>query len=181
MSPVSRFGGSATRSLYRPGAVGGHLLSREANYASLQVDEGIGDQDAEQSLRRQAELGRLLSAAAGYRVVAGDGTHVGWLDHVRYEQHADHPDEIVVRRRGLLLKRRRAFPFSVVETVRPRERTVVLRLDRVTLERSPSAQALVVRVGERRTPRRSLQSAASTAEPSLLRRLWQRIERGGSP
>ena len=52
----------------------------------------------------------------------------------RYEQHADHPDEIVVRRRGLLLKRRRGFPFSGVETVRPRERTVVLRLDRVTLE-----------------------------------------------
>jgi hypothetical protein len=104
------------------------------------VDQGIGDQGAEQSLRREAELGRLLSAAAGYRVVAGDGsTHVGWLDHVRYEQHADHPDEIVVRRRGLLLKRRRAFPFSDVETVRPRERTVVLRLDRVTLERSPAA------------------------------------------
>ena len=103
------------------------------------MDQGIGDQDAEQSLRRQAEFGRLLSAAAGYRVVAGDGTHVGWLDHVRYEQHADHPDEIVVRRRGLLVTRRRAFPFSDVETVRPRERTVVLRLDRVTLERSPSA------------------------------------------
>jgi hypothetical protein len=103
------------------------------------VDQGIGDQDAEESLRRQAELGRLLSAAAGYRVVASDGTRVGWLDHVRYEQHADHPDEIVVRRRGLLLKRRRVFPFSGVETVRPRERTVVLRLDRVTLERSPSA------------------------------------------
>ena len=109
----------------------------ELRFSSM--DQGIGDQDAEQSLRRQAELGRLLSAAAGYRVVAGDGTHVGWLDHVRYEQHADHPDEIVVRRRGLLLKRRRAFPFSDVETVRPRERTVVLRLDRVTLELSPSA------------------------------------------
>jgi hypothetical protein len=92
-----------------------------------------------QSLRRQAELGRLLSAAAGYRVVAGDGTHLGWLDHVRYERHADHPDEIVVRRRGLLLKRHRAFPFSRVETVRPRERAVVLGLDRVTLERSPPA------------------------------------------
>jgi hypothetical protein len=39
----------------------------------------------------------------------------------------------------LLLKRHRAFPFSRVETVKPRERTVVLRLDRVTPERSPSA------------------------------------------
>ena len=116
----------------------GILLSREANYASP-VDQGLADQGAEQSLGRQAELGRLLSAAAGYRVVTGDGTRVGWLDHVRYEQHADHPDEIVVRRRGLLLKRRRAFPFGRVETVRQRERTVVLRLDLVTLERSQSA------------------------------------------
>jgi hypothetical protein len=104
------------------------------------VDQVIGDRDAQQRLRRQSELGRLLSAAAGYRVVEGDGTYVGWLDHVRYEQYADHPDEIVVvRRRGVLLKRDRAFPFSRVEAVKPRERTVVLRLDRVTLERSPSA------------------------------------------
>ena len=103
------------------------------------MDQGVGDQVAEQSLRRQAELGRLLSAAAGYRVVAGDGTHVGWLHHVRYEQHADHPDEIVVRRRGFLPKRRRAVSFSRVETVRPRERTVVLRRGRGTLERLPSA------------------------------------------
>src|SRR3989442_3101060 len=115
------------------------LLAGEADYASLPVCEGIGDQGAEQSLRRQAELGRLLSGAAGYRVVAGDGSHVGWLDHVRYEQHADHPDEIVVRLRGLLLKRRRTFLFSDVETVRPRERTVVLRLHRVRLQPSPSA------------------------------------------
>lgn len=99
--------------------------------------QGTGDESAEQGLRRQAELGRLLAAAEGYRVVASDGTHVGWLDHVRYERHVDHPDEIVVRRR-LLPKRRRAVPFSSVEAVRPRERTVVLRLDRSVLERSPS-------------------------------------------
>jgi hypothetical protein len=104
------------------------------------VDQGIGDEEAQQSLKRQSELGRLLSAATGYRVVADDDTFVGWLDHVRYEQYADRPDElVVVRRRGLLLKRARAFPFSRVEAVRPRERTVVLRLERVTLERSPSA------------------------------------------
>ncbi|HLB19945.1 MAG TPA: hypothetical protein VK613_12530, partial [Gaiellaceae bacterium] len=45
----------------------------------------IGDQGAEQSGRRQAELGRLLAAADGYQVVASDGTH---LDHVRYERYA---------------------------------------------------------------------------------------------
>ncbi len=130
---------SVSRSLYGPDAVGGHPAEPGSELRFSPVDQGIGDQGVEQSLRRQAELGRLLSAAAGYRVVGGDGTHVGWLDHVRYEQHADHPDEIVVRRRGLLLKRRRVFPFSGVETVRPRERTVVLRLDRAMIERSPSA------------------------------------------
>ncbi|MGZ4393048.1 MAG: hypothetical protein ACXVRK_13170 [Gaiellaceae bacterium] len=98
--------------------------------------EEIGDQGVEQSGRMQAELGRLLAAADGYQVVASDGTHLGRLDHVRYKRYADHPDEIVVRRRGLLLKRHRAFPFSRVETVKPRERTVVLRLDRSALERS---------------------------------------------
>lgn len=122
--------------LYRRDAVAGHPAEPGSELRFSPVDQGIGDQDAEQSLRRQAELGRLLSAAAGYRVVTSDGsTHVGWLDHVRYEQHADHPDEIIVRRRGLFLRRRRAFPFSDVETVRPSERTVVLRLDRITLER----------------------------------------------
>jgi len=104
----------------------------------LSVHQGIGDESAEQSLRRQAELGRLLAAAEGYRVVAIDGTQVGRLDHVRYERHADHPDAIVVRRRGFLPRRHRALPFSAVEAVKPRERTVVLRLDHSALVRSPS-------------------------------------------
>jgi hypothetical protein len=99
------------------------------------VQQGFGDQSAEQSSRSQAELGRLLAAAEGYRVVVSDGTRVGWLDHVRYERHADHPDEIVIRQRGLLLKRRAALPFSAVEAVKPRERTVVVRIDLSTLER----------------------------------------------
>jgi hypothetical protein len=81
----------------------------------------------ERSERAQAELGRLLAAASGYRVLASDGTHLGWLDHVRYERHADHPDEVVVRSRRLLATRRRVFPFSAVADVRQGERTVVLR------------------------------------------------------
>jgi hypothetical protein len=99
------------------------------------------DEGVERSLRRQAELGRLLAAAAGYRVVASDGRQVGTLDHIRYRRHADHPDEIIVRRHALFTRRRRALPFSAVETVRARERTVVLRLDSSALERSPSARA----------------------------------------
>lgn len=100
--------------------------------------QGPNDQ-SEQSMRTRAELGRLLAAAGGYRVVVSDGTQLGWLDSVRYERHADHPDEIVVRRRGVLPRRRRALPFSAVEAVRPGERTVVLRVGRGALGRSPSA------------------------------------------
>jgi hypothetical protein len=91
------------------------------------VQEGGGDERSERSGRTQAELGRLLAAAGGYRVLASDGTHLGWLDHVRYERHADRPDEVVVRSRRLLARRRRALPFSAVAEVRQRERTVVLR------------------------------------------------------
>ncbi len=108
----------------------------EARYASFAVAQEIGDQGAEPSVRRQAELGRLLAAADGYQVVASDGTHLGRLDHVRYQRYADHPDEIVVRRRAVFSKRRRALPFSAVETVRVRERTIVLRLDQSALGRS---------------------------------------------
>ena len=50
------------------------------------MPEGSGDESTEGSLRRQAELGRLLAAAEGYRVFASDSKHVGWLAHVRYER-----------------------------------------------------------------------------------------------
>jgi hypothetical protein len=101
------------------------------------VQQRVGDESAEQSLRSQAELGRLLAAAEGYRVLASDGAPVGWLDHVRYERYADHPDEILIRRHVLLPRRRGALPFSAVAEVSPRQRTVVLRLNRNALARSP--------------------------------------------
>jgi len=112
---------------------------RRPHYA-CRVQGRSDDEGIEQRLRRQAELGRLLAAAAGYRVVASDGRQVGALDHVRYRRHADHPDEIIVRRRVLFPKRRRAS-LQRRRAVRARERTVVLRLDSSALERSPSARA----------------------------------------
>ena len=104
----------------------GHRADRGSGLRFSPVREGSGDESVEQGLRRQAELGRLLAAAGGYRVVASDGAQLGWLDHIRYERHVDRPDEIVIRRRGLF-PRRRALPFAAVEGVRPSERTVVLR------------------------------------------------------
>ncbi len=76
------------------------------------MPEGNANESTERSLKTQAELGRLLAAAKGYRVLAEDGRPVGWLDHVRYERHADHPDEIVVRSRSLLRPRQRALPLT---------------------------------------------------------------------
>ena len=103
------------------------------------VPEGSRNESTERSLRTEAELGRLLAAADGYRVVTSSGKQIGWLDHVRYERHADRPDEIVVRSRRLFGTRRRSLPFEAVAVVRPRERTVVLRTTHGAIERSPSA------------------------------------------
>jgi sporulation protein YlmC with PRC-barrel domain len=86
--------------------------------------------------RERAELGRRLAASAGYLVLASDGRHIGVVDHIRYEQHADYPDEIVVRRRNALLRRRRAIPFDSVQAVDPRQRTVTLRIDSTAVDRS---------------------------------------------
>ena len=90
--------------------------------ARRQEDGGDG-----RSGRTHAELGRFLTAAAGYRVLASDGTYLGWLDHVRYERYADHPDELIVSSRRHLATRRRVLPFSAVAEVRQRDRTVVVR------------------------------------------------------
>jgi hypothetical protein len=114
----------------------GVLADLEGRLRFVAVTQEIGDQGADQSGGREAELGRLLAAADGYLVVASDGTHLGRLDHVRYQRYADHPDEIVVRRRPVFPRRRRALPFSAVETIRARDRTIVLRLDQSALERS---------------------------------------------
>jgi membrane protein YdbS with pleckstrin-like domain len=88
----------------------------------------------ERRFREHAELGRLLSACQGYLVLTSDGMHLGVVDHVRYEQHADHPDEIVIRRRSILWRRRRSIPFTAVAAVDPGQRTVTLTIDSMGLE-----------------------------------------------
>jgi len=75
--------------------------------------------------KRLATIGRLLSAAAGYEVRTQDGAKLGTVEHVRYERHADRPDEIIVRVPGLL-RRRRSFPLRAVVDVKPREQVVVI-------------------------------------------------------
>ena len=82
-----------------------------------------------------SRLGRLLATAEGYQVLSSDGRYIGVVDHVRYRQHADHPDEISIRRRNVLWKRRRLIPFSAIEKVDERNRTIAVRLTAEEIER----------------------------------------------
>jgi hypothetical protein len=59
------------------------------------------------------------------------------IDDLRYQQHFEHPDAIIVRRKGLLGRRRRLVPFDAVEGVDQRRQQVVLRVDRRALNRLP--------------------------------------------
>jgi hypothetical protein len=80
----------------------------------------------ESQLREPAEIGRLLSSAEGYLVLDEEGRPCGRLDHVRYERHADYPDEIVVRRG--LFRQKRVLPFEAVAAVDRKNKTVLLRI-----------------------------------------------------
>jgi hypothetical protein len=79
----------------------------------------------ESQLIERGELGRLLASAAGYLVLDEEGRPCGHLDHVRYERHADYPDEIIVRRG--LCRKRRVLPFEAVAAVDRKNKTVLLR------------------------------------------------------
>ena len=80
----------------------------------------------ESQLRERGEIGRLLASAEGYLVLDEDGRPSGRLDHIRYERHADRPDEIVVRRG--LFRRRLVLPFEAVAAVDGKNETVLLRV-----------------------------------------------------
>ena len=83
-------------------------------------------QTSEQSAN---ELGRLLAGAQGYTVYTHDGVLLGALERVRYETQVSRPDDIVVRGRGLVRRRRSTFPFESIYAVSPHEGKVVLRPD----------------------------------------------------
>jgi hypothetical protein len=59
-------------------------------------------------------------------VIALDGRDVGVLDHVRYERHTDHPDEIVIRRQVFLWDRYATLAFGEVSNVDPARERVYL-------------------------------------------------------
>lgn len=75
------------------------------------------------------ELGRLLAGAQGYTVYTHGGVLLGALERVRYETQVSRPDDIVVRGRGLVRRRRSTVPFESIYAVSPHEGKVVLRPD----------------------------------------------------
>jgi hypothetical protein len=81
------------------------------------------------SVQSANELGRLLAGAQGYRVFTHEGVVLGALEQVRYETQVSRPDDIVVCRGGLFRRRRRTFPFELIDVVSARENKVVLRPD----------------------------------------------------
>lgn len=82
-------------------------------------------------------LGRRLADSVGFRVIGLDGREVGVLEHVRYEQHTDHPDEIVFRSRLLLWERLGVAAFGEVSAVDPSTERVYLAVPAASVRRSP--------------------------------------------
>ena len=67
-------------------------------------------------------------------MIALDGRDVGVLDHVRYERHMDHPDEIVIRRQVFLWDRYATVSFDEVSNVDPARERVYLSVPHGTIE-----------------------------------------------
>ena len=67
-------------------------------------------------------------------MVALDGRDVGVLDHMRYERHMDHPDEVVIRRRVFLWDRYATVSFDEVSNVDPARERVYLSVPHGTIE-----------------------------------------------
>jgi sporulation protein YlmC with PRC-barrel domain len=78
------------------------------------------------SLRDAALLGYRLSQAHGFDVITSDGRKLGRLQRLRYERHAEYPEELIVHRGRLLWKRDQHIPFHRVEHVEPRARLIRL-------------------------------------------------------
>jgi hypothetical protein len=81
-------------------------------------------------------LGRRLADSVGFRVIALDGRELGLLEHVRYRNHTDHPDEIVFRRRRLLWERLGVVPFDDVSAVDPAAERVYLAVSAASVNQS---------------------------------------------
>jgi hypothetical protein len=99
----------------------------------LTAERSKTERDREDVLK----LGARLADAEGFRVIALDGRDVGEVEHVRYRRHADHPDEIVIKRRILLRHRLGVVGFEEVAAVDPDRRRVYLAIPTAAIRRLP--------------------------------------------
>jgi hypothetical protein len=79
-------------------------------------------------------LGARLANSEDFRVVALDGREIGMLENVRYEKHADHPDDILIRRRYLLWDRYTTVSFEDVANVDPERERIYLAIPSNSVE-----------------------------------------------
>ena len=84
--------------------------------------------DTEREREDVIRLGARLAHAEGFHVIALDGRDVGEVEHVRYERYADHPDDVVIKRRILLRHRRGIVRFDEVSAVDPDHKRVYLTI-----------------------------------------------------
>lgn len=82
--------------------------------------------DQERDRQDVLALGARLANAEGFRVIAMDGRDVGAVENVVYKRHADHPDEILIRRKVLLWDRLYVVTFDEVAQVDPGRERVFL-------------------------------------------------------
>jgi hypothetical protein len=64
-----------------------------------------------------------------------DGREVGAVAHVVYKRHADHPDEIVIRRKVVLWERLHVVTFDEVAEVDPGRERVYLGIPSSAIRR----------------------------------------------
>jgi hypothetical protein len=121
---------------------------------------------AAQSGSDPGQLRERLARARGYAVLGRDGRRVGAF----IELAGRGGERIAIRRDGVFLWRRRLLPITTVANVFPKERAVLLNIDRDTLGSTTAAGDALVGLS---------QPADDDADPP---REWQeRIERYISP
>ncbi len=121
---------------------------------------------AAQSGSDPGQLRERLAGAGGYAVLVRDGRRVGAF----IELAGPDGERIAIRRDGVFLWRRRVLPITTVANVFPKERAVLLNIDRHTLGSTTAPGDAVVGPPL---------PADEDADPS--RELQERIERYISP
>jgi hypothetical protein len=93
-----------------------------------------GEGATERERQDVVRLGARLANSEDFRVVGLDGREIGVLESLRYENHTDHPDEILIKRRYLLWDRYASVSFEQVANVDPERERVYLAISSNAVE-----------------------------------------------